>query len=199
CAGGTLRSLEMGAGGIDLAAQITFPGATHSAVVKAPEGFTLKIVDAEDPSVVYLDVALAAERFTSTAKSTTYDGMGTFDGSIRLVKGRGQRDSVLLKLSTDNAPALAVPATADLRVFLSGGELCARTCVSSCAAQAGTLSCESSADYVPFADYGFGQLRGGNAPPSGVASPLCGLDVRPGGPRCDFLIPEQCLMPYPSS
>ncbi|HZR82065.1 MAG TPA: hypothetical protein VFD92_13295 [Candidatus Binatia bacterium] len=199
CAGGTLRSLAMGAGGINLTAWITFPGATHDGVIQSPDGLSLEIVDAEDPTQAYLEVSLPADRFTSKPKVTRYDGMGSFAGSIQLRGVPGQSDTVAIRLATASPPALPVPDQASLRVFLSSGNFCARTCVSECErpSPSDPLACGTSAHYVPFADYGFGGLKGATAP--ATVSPICGLDVRPGGPRCDFLIEEQCLLPYPSS
>jgi len=54
---------------VRLEASITRRGVTHGSLVSDPEGFTLRIVDADDPSTVLYSIAEPRERFATTASS----------------------------------------------------------------------------------------------------------------------------------
>src|SRR5262249_59198389 len=81
-----------------------------------------------------------------------------------------------------------------LRVFVTTGTGCGRTCVAHCAATGSGFGCERSELYVPFPDLGFGALEHRSRR---TTNGLCGLAID--NDVCDFLIDERCILPYPSS
>jgi hypothetical protein len=180
---------------------VTAPAATHDTLVTDPGGFSLQIVDAEDPTTVFFTTSLPANRFSSTSRLTQYDGAGSVIGRIRLRNRPQQADTVKISARVHGTFDLGAASPAGVRVVVTGGDTCTRSCMSPCEPRSPgrKLSCRKSAVYVPFADAGFGSLENPSAHDAEVQSPLCGLEIRTGGPRCDFLIDESCLLPYPSS
>lgn len=198
CFGGSAQLIRLRPGGLRLAGTITVPGASHESVLGSA-GLGIRVYDAEDPSASFLDVTIPQASFKSTARETRYDGKGSFDGSVRLRNRADQADTVAVLVQYDGPIAMPASAPTGLRAELTVGAGCARTCVSPC--RAGAIGertyCGKSAVYEPFADQGFGAL--GARAPRGPRSSLCGLQIETAGPRCDFLIDDHCLLPYPSS
>ena len=82
-----------------------------------------------------------------------------------------------------------------LRARFTVGSGCARTCVA-VHADGGDAPLQPSVGYAPFADEGFGassRRAAGRATSRSAASRSTPRS------RCDFLIEERCLLPYPSS
>ncbi len=194
CAGGALRSVDVGPGKATLQATVTAAGLTPEALVA--DGFRLVLEDADDGAIVY-QLHLPADRFATKGSTTKYDRKGTLAGTLRIRRLSGQADTVVVDLRDPRATTSNSSSDRNLlvRIDLAGGA-CARTCVAACETRAtGRLACRRSYDYVPFADQGFGQrTRRSNAATSG----FCGLHVSPDD-ACDFLIDERCVLPYPSS
>lgn len=194
CSGGGLRAVAITPGKARLQATVTRAGLTPAAFVAG--GVDLVLEDADDGTVVY-QLHLPAERFVTRGKSTKYDRRGTLAGTLRIRQQSGQADTIVLDLRDGAATTANTSSDRNLLVrFALADGACARTCVAACDTRdVGKLACRRSADYVPFADQGFGQrTRRSNATTSG----FCGLHVAPNDP-CDFLIDERCVLPYPSS
>lgn len=201
CWGATARRVSISEHSVRYVGSVTFPGATHDSMINDPGGFTITIVDAEEPATVFFAATVSADRFSSSRHVTRYDGAGALIGRIRLRDRRRQDDTVRLKLRVRGTFDLGTASPAGVRVLVTGGETCARSCVSPCRARTPgrRLTCRKSALYVPFAGAGFGGLRNPGSRDAQVQSPLCGLAIDTTGPRCDFLIDESCALPYPSS
>ncbi len=193
CHGGTVTELRVGRGRVKLRGSVTARGLTPATLV-AGGGLRLELVDADAPMTVLASVAVPAARFVTRGATTTYDRIGPLSGRIVLRSARRQPDTVRIDWASAMPPLPGPPAPRTLRAFLTTGAGCARTCVAPCTPNGGQLHCGPSAVYVPAADEGFGRLRGGGA----HRSALCGLAIDPAR-RCDSLIDEHCLLPYPSS
>lgn len=196
CFGGTAELIRLRPGGLRLEGGITAPGASHETLI-GPSGLAIRVYDAENLGTSFVDVVIPRDRFVTSGLGTRYDGKGAFRGSVKLRNRRDQADTVRIQAQLDLPIDVPSPAPSGLRAEFSIGEGCARTCVSSCRALGERLYCGRSAVYEPFPDQGFGAL-GANAP-HGPRSSLCGLQIDTTGPRCDFLIDDACLLPYPSS
>lgn len=198
CFGGTAHLIRLRPGGVRLSSSITLPGASHESVLGAAE-LRVKLFDADSPRTPVFEVTIPRAQFRSTARTTRYDGSGAFKGMVRLRNRADQADTVDVLLRSSSPVSVPDAPASGLRAEISVGVGCARTCVSPCRSvgAAGRLFCGRSAVYQPFADQGFGGLAAGA--PRGARSPLCGLQIETSGPRCDFLIDDHCLLPYPSS
>jgi hypothetical protein len=191
CDGADVTRLRLSPDRLGFEGTVSRAGLTHDTLADA--GFALRIVDAEDDSVLY-QLHIPPARFVSNPKATVYDGNGTFRGTVRLTNAVDQADTVVVKVRANGIAAAGTGTARDLRVRLDTGTRCALSCVSACASNAGRLACDRSAAYVPFADAGFGARRHRARRP---ASAYCGLHVA--ADDCDFLIDERCILPYPSS
>ena len=198
CWGGTARRFSVGQKSALFLGTVTRPGASHASLIESPGDFGLRIVDVNDAGRVLLDVQVPAERFETTAGRTRYDGAGSFDGTIVLRDRPQQADTVLIRVRVKGALDLGSGRPSGVRAEFRSGTTCAHSCVSACR-PGGRLRCAKSAVHVPFADAGYGALRDDDSRDARLRSPLCGLEIATGGPRCDFLIDEACLLPYPSS
>ena len=200
CWGGTVQRARITSTSAHYVGTVTSPGASHETLIQAPGGFSLSLVDADDPSQVLLDIQVPAQRFISTARKTSYDGAGELVGRIRLRNHRQQEDTVHVKLKLRGDFDLGTASPSGVRAYLNLGD-CTRSCVSSCRPRNSgrPLSCRKSAVYVPSAGDGFGQLSHDSVRGDPVRSSLCGVEAAASGPRCDFLIGESCILPYPSS
>ena len=196
CFGGSADLIRLRPGGLRFAGSITAPGASHENVV-GPGGLGIRVYDAEDLGHSFLDVVIPAERFITTRQGTRYDGNGSFPGTVKLRNRLDQADTVSVLVQLDGATEVPSPAPSGLRAQFSIGTGCARTCVSSCRRLGDRIYCGRSAVHEPFADTGYGALT--TAARRGPRSPLCGLQIETAGPRCDFLIDDKCILPYPSS
>ena len=193
CAGGSVRALRVTPNRVAFTGTVTRAGLTHPTA--AAGGLEVVIEDARDGTRLYA-VAIPADALVSGARTTTYDGTAGFGGSIRLNDLRGQADTVRVRLRDPN-PTFLVPLEArPLRARLQIGGGCARTCVADCTRRDAGLRCQKSRLYEPFADAGFGALQGRRS--ELATSPWCGLTID-ATRRCDFLIDERCVLPYPSS
>ena len=160
CAGGSVRSLRVSPARVAFTGTVTRAGLTHTTAVAG--GLELVLEDASTGAVVYR-TTLPAERFVTRPDATTYDGAGTFAGSVRLRGTRRQADTVRVTLR-DTRPTFSAPLSdGPLRARLTIGGGCARTCVADCTRRGAGLGCRRSLDYVPFPDAGFGALGGGPA------------------------------------
>jgi hypothetical protein len=198
CWGGTARRVRIGARDVVYRGTVTLPGATHDTLI-GPDGLTVEIVDAADPSRVLFTTTVPKARFRSTAKATQYDRAGSISGRIVLRDERNQADTVAIDLRVFAALPPVANAPEGVRVVVRSGKSCATSCYSACRRGSTQLACGKSALFQPFADQGFGALTPEGARRPGPRSPLCGLTVKTTGPRCDFLIDERCILPYPSS
>ncbi len=95
CWGGTLRRVLIANTSMRYVGTVTYPGASHETLIQAPDGFSLSLVDADDPSQVLVDIQVPAERFISTARKTSYDGAGEvndedFDAVVKAPSGVGK-------------------------------------------------------------------------------------------------------------
>ena len=200
CWGGTARRVRVAARDVTYRGTVTLPGGSHQSLV-GPDGLTVQIVDANDPDAVLFTTTVPKARFRSNATTTRYDRAGTLNGRITLRNAKSQADTVEISLRAFGIfdPGSVSPDA--VRVVVRSGKTCASSCVSSCGARAdgAPLKCRKSAIYEPFADQGFGALTSEAARKPGARSSLCGLTIRTSGPRCDFLIDERCILPYPSS
>jgi len=199
CWGGAARRVTVSARDVVYRGTVTVPGATHDTLI-GPDGLTVQVVDAADASNVLFQTTVPRARFRSTAAATTYDRSGPINGRIKLRRERSQADTVAIDLRVFGAFAPGA-APDGVRVVVRSGKTCAASCYSACNQRSGTgpLKCRKSALHVPFADLGFGALTPEGARKPDARSALCGLTVRTSGPRCDFLIDERCILPYPSS
>ena len=200
CWGGTARRIGITARNVTYRGTVTLPGATHDSLV-GPDGFSFQVVDAADASKVFFEATIPQAHFRSSPASTSYDRAGTFDGRVKLRNDKGQADTVAIDLRAFGNFALGAASPAGVRVVVNSGKSCASSCFSACNPRSGKskLVCKKSAIYQPFADQGFGALSGDGARQPGPRSSLCGLTIKTTGPRCDFLIDERCILPYPSS
>ena len=200
CWGGTARRVRVAARDVTYRGTVTLPGGSHQSLV-GPDGLTVQIVDANNPDAVLFTTTVPKARFRSNATTTRYDRAGTLNGRITLRNAKSQADTVEISLRAFGIfdPGSVSPDA--VRVVVRSGKTCASSCVSSCGARAdgAPLKCRKSAIYEPFADQGFGALTSEAARKPGARSSLCGLTIRTSGPRCDFLIDERCILPYPSS
>lgn len=196
CFGGTADLIRLRPGGARFKGSVTVPGASHESLV-GPDGLAIRIYDAEDLANPFLDVVIPADRFVSSGLGTRYDGKGSFPGTVKLRNREDQADTVTILVQLFGEVAVPSPAPSGLRAEFSTGAACARTCVSPCRSFGERVYCGRSAIHEPFSDRGYGALGAGAR--RGPRSPLCGLQIETGGPRCDFLIDEKCLLPYPSS
>ena len=131
---------------------------------------------------------------------TTAPGRSTAASSCATSAARPTRSRSTCACSAPSTSAASPVRRA--RASCSSGKTCASSCVSPCSARPHgrrPLNCKKSAVYEPFADQGFGAFTSEGARQPGPRSSLCGLTIATGGPRCDFLIDERCLLPYPSS
>jgi hypothetical protein len=180
--------------GIQFKGTVTRAGATHASLVAAPPGLTLAVVNA-DGGVPLYTVTIPPERFVSGARATRYDGAGAFHGRVVLRNSRRQRDTVEIVVEATDERVMSLPEAVPLRVEITTAGGCARTCVADCRVGARGLRCARSDRYVPFPDLGIGApVRGERRP----GNPLCGLAIDTSR-RCDFLVEERCILPYPSS
>ena len=200
CWGGTARRVTVAARDVAYRGTVTLPGGRHETLI-GDDGLTIQIVDAHDPDAVLFSTTVPKARFRSSATATRYDRAGTLNGRITLRNSRGQADTVEITLRAFGLVDLGAISTDAVRVVVRSGASCASSCVSSCGARAdgAPLKCRKSAVYQPFADQGFGVLSAEALRKPGPRSSLCGLTIRSAGPRCDFLIDERCILPYPSS
>ena len=200
CWGGTAQRVSVGARDVGYRGTVTLPGGRHDTLVGA-DGLTIQIVDASDPDDVLFSTTVPRARFRSTATVTRYDRAGTLNGRITLRNSRSQADTVEVTLRAFGLFDLSGTSSDAVRVVVRSGGTCASSCVSSCGARAdgAPLRCRKSALYQPFGDQGFGALSAEALRKPGPRSSLCGLTIRTSGPRCDFLIDERCILPYPSS
>ncbi len=193
CAGGSIHTLRVAPGRVAFAGSVTRAGLTHAAAVAG--GLALTIEDADDGAVVYT-LAIPADRFASRGRVTRYDRQGAFAGSVRIADAGGQADTVLVEVRDPRPSTANTLGDRALRARFTLGGGCARTCVASCTERRGRLRCGRSATYVPFADTGFGALARTRA--GRTTSAYCGLAIDTTR-RCDFLIDERCVLPFPSS
>lgn len=193
CAGGSIRSLRLETGRLAFTGTVTRAGLAHG---DAPgRTFRLRLADAGDGAVLY-EVSLPGDAFVRRPRRTIARGQAPFRGAVRFGAAGDQADTVRIRL-TDPAPSYSGPLVDRvLRAHLTIGDGCARTCIVRCRRSARGLRCRPSRRYVPFADAGFGRLRG--RPPARRTSTYCGLAVDAASP-CDPLIAEHCLLPFPSS
>jgi hypothetical protein len=200
CYGGTARHVGIKERILTYRGSVTMPGATHDHLV-GPDGFRFQVVDAADASKVFFSATIPQAQFRSSAMSTSYDGTGSFSGRVKLRNQKGQADTVSIDLRAFGNFALGAASPGGVRVVVTTGSACASSCFSACSARSGNaaLVCKRSAIYEPFADQGFGALSGEAARQPGPRSSLCGLTIKTTAPRCDFLIDERCILPYPSS
>ncbi|MEW6270306.1 MAG: hypothetical protein AB1689_13525 [Thermodesulfobacteriota bacterium] len=200
CWGGTAKRVAVKQRDVVYRGTVTFPGASHETLI-GPEGLTFQIVDEADPSAVLFGATVPQANFRSTATTTSYDRRGPVNGRIKLRNARNQNDTVEIDLRLFGFFDLGSAAPEGVRVLVRSGKTCASSCRSACSPRrpGGTLRCKKSAVHEPFADQGFGALVGEGAKQPGPRSPLCGLSIDADGPRCDFLIDDRCILPYPSS
>ena len=200
CWGGTAQRVSVAARDVGYRGTVTLPGGRHDTLIGA-DGLTVQIVDANDPDAVLFSATVPKARFRSSATTTRYDRAGTLNGRITLRNSRSQADTVEIALRAFGLFDLSGIAADGVRVVVRSGGTCASSCVSSCGARAdgAPLRCRKSAIYQPFADQGFGAPSAEALRKPGPRSSLCGLTIRTAGPRCDFLIDERCILPYPSS
>lgn len=201
CWGGTANRVGITARNVTYRGTVTVPGATHDTLIGA-DGLTVEVVDAADPTRVFFQTTVPQARFRSTATATTYDRSGPINGRIKLRNEKSQADTVALDVRVFGSFDLGTASPDGVRVVVRSGKTCASSCVSSCNSRANgnaALKCRKSALYEPFKDQGFGALTSEGARQVGPRSSLCGLTIETTGPRCDFLIDERCLLPYPSS
>ena len=200
CWGGTARRVRVAARDVTYRGTVTLPGGSHQSLV-GPDGLTVQIVDANNPDAVLFTTTVPKARFRSNATTTRYDRAGTLNGRITLRNAKSQADTVEISLRAFGIFDPGSVSRDAVRVVVRSGKTCASSCVSSCGARAdgAPLKCRKSAIYEPFADQGFGALTSEAARKPGARSSLCGLTIRTSGPRCDFLIDERCILPYPSS
>ncbi|HEY8517064.1 MAG TPA: hypothetical protein VIS07_16255 [Candidatus Binatia bacterium] len=200
CWGGTAKRVAVKRRDVVYRGTVTFPGASHDTVI-GPQGLTFQIVDAADPDRVLFETTVPRARFRSTATVTQYDRTGPINGRIRLRNARNQNDTVEIDLRVFGFFDLGSAAPDGVHVVVRSGDTCVRSCFSACNPRrpGGVLRCKKSALYEPFADAGFGALVRDGVKQPGPRSPLCGLAIKTTGPRCDFLIDERCILPYPSS
>ncbi len=190
CAGGAIDSLRLVPNRLRLRASVTRAGVT-------PETFLasgLNLILADGGAVLY-SLQIPADRFEHRGRSSKYDRRGAFRGTIRVRRVAGQADTVSIEVRDPAAQVFLANADRSVRASFETGAGCARTCVASCSPAGPGLKCSPSLDYVPFADQGFGARRGSGR----QASSWCGVSATTIGPRCDFLIDEKCILPYPSS
>jgi hypothetical protein len=193
CSGADITGLDVTPGRVRLRATVTRAGLDPAALIAG--GLHLRLVDADDGSVVY-SLDLPATSFRGKGNGLRYDRQGSFRGSVRVAVDPQQADTVRLDVRDPRATTANTSDDRALRVELDGAGGCARSCVSVCTAKRnGALGCQASADYVPAADQGFGARR---KPTRRATSALCGLSL-PADDGCDVLIEEQCVLPYPSS
>jgi hypothetical protein len=199
CWGGTARRVSVGAREVSYRGTVTLPGGSHESLI-GPDGLTVQVVDADDAGTVLFTTTIPRARFRSTATTTRYDRTGPLNGRVTLRNAKSQADTVEIDLRAFGLFDPSGRASDAVRVVVRSGKTCASSCVSSCGARAGDgpLKCRKSAIYQPFADQGFGALTSEAARKPGARSSLCGLTIRTSGPRCDFLIDERCILPYPS-
>ncbi len=200
CWGATARRVTVRENIALFVGTVTYPGASHDNLIQAPGGFSFKIVDAENEANVLVDLQIPAENFDSSERVTRYDRAGTADALIRLRNLRHQADTIRVSVRLRGEFDLS-STPGGVRVLVEGGGTCARSCVSACRPENADikLRCDQSSLYQPFADEGFGQLFSPHYRSRVARSGYCGLSIPSAGPRCDFLIDEHCLLPYPSS
>ena len=200
CWGGTAQRVSVTARDVGYRGTVTLPGGRHDTLIGA-DGLSIQIVDANDPDAVLFSTTVPKARFRSSATTTRYDRAGTLNGRITLRNARSQADTVEIALRAFGLFDLSGIAADAVRVVVRSGGTCASSCVSRCGARAdgAPLRCRKSAIYQPFADQGFGAPSAEALRKPGPRSSLCGLTIRSVGPRCDFLIDERCILPYPSS
>jgi hypothetical protein len=200
CWGGTAKRVGISRRDVVYRGTVTFPGASHQTLV-GPEGLSVQIVNASDPDEVLFSATVPQATFRSNALSTSYAGGGPVSGRIKLRNARNQEDTVAIDLRLFGFFDLGDVSPDGVRVVVRSGGTCASACFSPCNPRSGgaALRCKKSALYEPFAEQGFGALVGEGRKQPGPRSPLCGLTIRTTGPRCDFLIDERCILPYPSS
>ncbi|MFQ5515439.1 MAG: hypothetical protein ACE5FG_13530 [Myxococcota bacterium] len=195
CAGATLRSFKLTTQTVTIRATITAPGLTHAALLQGGGSLGLSIVAPDTPSAPRYDVTIPVDEFVSTGSASRFRGSSELPGRVLLRRWRAQADTILL---VAKLPTLGwvPPQDPFLRIELTAPGFCARSCVSRCFARNQKILCTRSRLYSPPPEAGFGRFT--RRPPSST-SPLCGLAIRTDGERCDFLIDESCLLPYPSS
>src|SRR2546426_3297672 len=195
CSGGSIGGLRLSARHLRFTGTVTRRDLSHGTLAYGPPGLAFQVVDASDGSVVYT-LDLPGERLVTRGHTTKYDRRGAFHGRLAMKDASGQRDTVRIVLSADDAAATGLDRSRALRAYVTTPGGCARTCAAPCAPQKHRLACHPSDVYVPFTDDGFGALTGRHHPRTG--NPWCGLAIDTSKP-CDFLIDESCLLPYPSS
>jgi hypothetical protein len=195
CDGGAITTLRGSGGALKFGGTVTRRGAT-AANLLAGGDLNLELVSAGAPASPLFTLSVPAEHFIRHGRATKYDRQGDFRGSIVLRNVRGQRDTVAIEVAARN-PALAGAGGAEMRAYVTIGASCARSCVATCQPHGSGFRCRPSAQYVPFADEGFGAAKGRPRRRIG-RSAYCGLAIDTTAP-CDFLIDERCLLPYPSS
>lgn len=205
CWGGTAKHVAINARSVVYRGTVTIPGASHETLV-GPDGLRVQIVDAADSSKILFEATVPRERFRSNAVTTRYDRAGALPGHLRLRNARNQEDTVEIHLRVFGFFNLGTASPEGVRVVVRSGKTCATSCFSACRPRRpnGPLRCQRSALHEPFVDRGFGALVKEGLRQRGPRSPLCGLTIDArwldgSGPRCDFLIDERCILPYPSS
>jgi hypothetical protein len=201
CRGGSTRRLKLGTTRLNLKATVTLPGATHRGVIALLGGAVLTIVDADDMSTTLAEIELpSTERFVAAGNSTRYDRAGTLTGRIRLRDEPRQADTVRIALKAKGSFTRGAAASLRTRVLLTGNDECVVTCAGACSGSGGNvITCDAGAAFEPPRESGYGQVLKPRARPYHDRSALCPLAIETTGPRCDFFIAEQCLLPYPSS
>jgi len=199
CFAGSTRVVKVNGGRVRVEMTITKPGATHGSIVEDLADSTVAIIDSDDLDRILAEIVLPpAERFLVGSRSTRYDRGGELRARIRLRDERHQNDTVRISIRARGTfDAGSAPQSA--RVLLSGNGECAVTCAGTCTAASGRITCNASSAYEPFADAGYGQVLDASGRAYRNRSSLCALALPTTGPRCDFLIGEHCLLPYPSS
>jgi len=198
CFGGAARKAIIKQTRVIYLGTFTVPGGTHADLIAGGD-FVLSLADVDDPDAAIVTVSIPAAQFSSTPKKTKYDGSGAFEGKVTLKDDKKQADTVVIKAIIPATLDPGALSPAGVRGEFSGGDECARSCVSSCetAASGKKVKCGKSALHEPFAEDGYGLLAKKKA--SDVVSPLCGQAGSATGPRCEPLIQDACLLPYPSS
>jgi hypothetical protein len=194
CDGGAIAKLRVGPSEVQLTALVTRRGLGPQPLITGDAGLRVRVIDANDPSRIVFQMSEPSARFATSGTTTKYDRQGAFQGTIGIKPERSQPDTVRLSLKTKAAAVGTLTGLTELRVEIDTEGACARSCVSSCANEAGVLRCDKSLRFEPFADEGYGAL----ASPRVARTPFCNVAVD-AAQRCDFLIDDHCLLPYPSS